>query len=100
MFFKKTAENLNKTVRDVNKVIKEVGKSSTKLLDNSNDAVTDFNNNTKIIIWTVIGCVGFTMLTNAILLGVGIKLTRSLKLLSPAAATAATETIKIVLGGK
>ena len=97
MFFKKTAENLNKAVNDANKVIKEVGKSSTKLLDNSNGAVQDFSNKTNAVIWTIVGCIAVTTVTNLVLLGISLRMGHNVK---AAAAPVAHDTIRIIIGGK
>ena len=96
MFFKKTAENLNKTVKNVNEVIKEVGKSSTKLLNNSNGAVTDFSNKTNAVIWTIVGCIAVTTVTNLVLLGLSLRMGHGMK----TASAVTHDTIRIVIGGK
>lgn len=97
MFFKKTAENLNKTVQDVNKVIKEVGKSSTKLLDNSNGAVTDFSNKSNLVIGGILLGLGVMLVTNMVTLGISLRMGHNLK---AATTPVAHDTIRIIIGGK
>ena len=93
MFFKKTTEKLNNTIQDTNKVINEIGKNTNKLLKSSTNGVEDFSNKTNAVIWTIVGCIAMTTITNFILLGVTLKMGHRI---SPA--SAATESIRIVLG--
>lgn len=95
MFFKKTTEKLNDTIQDTNKVINEIGKNTNKLLKSSTNGVEDFSNKTNAVIWTIVGCIAVTTVTNLILLGLSLKMGHRM----PQATSSATESIRIVIGG-
>ena len=99
MWFKQTTSKVNNAVDTANKTIDEVGKSAKKMLDNSNEAVNDFSNKTNAVIWTVVGCIAVTTITNLILLGFSLKMSHHIK--APMANKGVGgETIRIILGGK
>ncbi len=89
-------KKLNKTMDNANAVLMDVGESTTKLLNNTNDQVSDFSKRTKTMVWVIAGCIIVTTGTNLILLGLGLRMGHMAKV----ASTTATETIKIIIGGK
>ena len=88
-------KKLNKTMDNANAVLMDVGESTTKLLNNTNDQVSDFSKKTNAVVWTVVGCIAVTTVTNLILLGLSLRMGHLTK-----ASGIATETIRIVIGGK
>jgi len=89
-------KKLNKTMDNANAVLMDVGESTTKLLNNTNDQVSDFGKKTNAVIWAIAGCIVITTISNLIILGCSLRMSHMTKV----ASAAATETIKIIIGGK
>lgn len=89
-------KKLNKTMDNANAVLMDVGESTTKLLENTNDQVSDFSKKTNAVVWAIVGCICVTTVTNLIILGCSLRMSHMTKV----AGTVATETIKIIIGGK
>lgn len=97
MFFKRTSDKINKTVDNANAVLMDVGESTTKLLNSTNDQVNDFSKKTNAVVWTIVGCIAVTTVTNLILLGLSLRMSH----LTKAAGHAAADTIiRLTIGGK